>query len=90
MGNEFKVGDIVVSVAGHDKNKPFIVVGIDKNGYIAIIDGKYREKNQPKLKNPKHLEKVAFDEEILKKVNSKMATNAEIFKLIKAHIKIKE
>ena len=89
MDTNFTVGDVVVSTSGHDQNKPFIVVSIDKNGFLAIIDGRYREKTKPKLKNPKHVEFVAHDDDLLKKVNSPIVTNAEIYKLIKAY-KIKE
>ena len=89
METDFKIGDIVRSLGGHDQNRLFIVVGIDKNGFIAIIDGRYREKSKPKLKNPKHLKVVAHDENLLEKVNSPIVTNAEIYKLIKAY-KIKE
>ena len=89
MEINFMVGDVVKSISGHDQNRLFIVVGIDKNGFLAIIDGRYREKSKPKLKNPKHLVKVAHDESIIDKVNSPIATNAEIYKLIKAY-KIKE
>lgn len=89
MDQEFKIGDIVISLLGHDKFNPFIVVGIDKNGFIAIIDGKYRTKESPKLKNPKHLKFVEHNEEILSKVNSPLTTNTEIYKLIKVY-KIKE
>ena len=90
METNFKVGDIVESLYGHDQNRLFIVVGIDKNGYLAIIDGRYREKTKPKLKNPKHLKVVAHDENLLEKVGSPIVTNAEIYKLIKAYQKIKE
>ena len=89
METKFIVGDIVESLSGHDQNRLFIVVGIDKNGYLAIIDGKYRQKLKPKLKNPKHLKLVAHSDELIKKVNSPIVTNAEISKLIKAY-KIKE
>ena len=89
METDFKIGDIVLSSIGHDQNRLFIVVGIDKNGYLAIIDGRYREKTKPKLKNPKHLKLVAHDDKLLEKVNSPIVTNAEIYKLIKAY-KIKE
>ena len=90
METNFMVGDIVTSLSGHDKNRIFIVVDIDKNGYLAIIDGKYRIKTQPKLKNPKHLIKIAHDEALLEKVGSPIVTNAEIYKLIKAYKQIKE
>ncbi|MBO5954737.1 MAG: hypothetical protein J6Q13_02065 [Clostridia bacterium] len=89
METNFNVGDVVQSIGGHDQNRLFIVVDIDKNGFIAIIDGRYREKTNPKLKNPKHLIKVAHDDFIIEKIKSPLSTNAEIHKLIKAY-KIKE
>ncbi len=89
MADELMVGDIVKSLSGHDKNDLFIVVSIDKNGYLAIIDGKYRKRDHPKLKNPKHLQKLAHDDKILDKVNSPLATDTEIYKMIKVY-KIKE
>ena len=87
MDTNFEIGDVVESLFGHDQNRLFIVVGIDKKGYLAIIDGKYREKANPKLKNPKHLKKVAHDDCLLKKVNLNTTTNAEVYKLIKAYKK---
>ena len=90
MEANFVIGDVVQSTSGHDQNRLFIVVGIDKNGYLAIIDGRYRGKNKHKLKNPKHVEFVAHDENLLEKVNSPTVTNAEIYKLIKAYKKVKE
>ena len=90
MEVEFKVGDVVMSNHGHDKNRLFIVVEVDKNGYIAIIDGRYRPITKPKRKNPKHLQYVAHDDNIINKVNSKQSTDAEINKMIKAYREIKE
>ena len=85
METNFKVGDVVISLSGHDKNHLYMVIGIDKNNKIVIIDGKYRKRENPKVKNPKHLKFVANDEKILEKVNSKIATDAEIYKLIKVY-----
>ena len=90
MDTEISVGDIVISLSGHDKNQPFIVTSIDKNGYCAIIDGRYRLKDNPKLKNSKHLKIVAHSKDILSKVMSPLSTNAEIYKLIKVFKEIKE
>ena len=90
METDFKIGDVVQSISGHDQNRLFIVVSIDKNGYLAIIDGRYREKSKPKLKNPKHLKLVTHDDSIIEKINSPISTNAEIYKLIKAHKKVEE
>ncbi len=82
MDSIFKPGDIVKSVSGHDKNKIFLVVSIDKNGYLAIIDGKVRKKEKPKLKNPKHVTKLGEDLNLIKKYKSNLTTNAEMHKLI--------
>lgn len=90
MDSIISVGDIVISLSGHDKNQPFIVTSIDKNGYCAIIDGRNRTKDKPKNKNPKHLKIVAHSEEILSKVQSSLSTNAEIYKMIKVYREIKE
>ena len=90
MDTKISVGDIVISLSGHDKNKPFMVVSIDKNGYCGIIDGRYRLKETPKQKNPKHLKIVAHNEEILSTVLSPLSTNAEIYKKIKVYKEIKE
>ena len=87
METNFKVGDIVKSLSGHDQNRLFIVVGIDKNGYLAIIDGRYRKVDNPKVKNPKHLIKVANDLSIIDKINSKLFTNTEIYRMIKVYEK---
>ena len=89
MDTEFVVGDIVVSQSGHDKDRPFIVVAIDKSGYLAIIDGRYRGKIKPKLKNPKHLIKVGHSDYIIDKINSPVTTDTEIYKMIKVY-KVKE
>lgn len=90
MNTDFLVGDIVRSLSGHDKNRLYIVMGIDKFNKIAIIDGRYHEKNKPKTKNPKHLIKIAHSDELLNKVNSQNVTNAEIYRLIKAYQNVKE
>ena len=89
MDIEFSVGDIVKSLSGHDKNRLFIVTSIDKNGYLDIIDGKYRTMDKPKKKNSRHLIKVGHDDDIIKKINSSLATNTEIYKMIKVYM-IKE
>jgi len=90
MESNFLVGDVVLSLCGHDKNRLYVVISIDKINEIVIIDGKYHLKDNPKKKNPKHLQKVAHDDLIIEKVNSPIATNAEIYKMIKAYKQIKE
>ena len=90
MDNNFAIGDIVVSLYGHDKNRLFIVSAIDKNDKIVIIDGKYRGKSNPKTKNPKHLKTIAHDEKILNRLNESTSTDTEIYNMIKVYKQIKE
>lgn len=51
---ELKCGMIVKSIAGHDKNKFYLVVKIEENR-IFIADGKNRKLDCLKAKNPIHL-----------------------------------
>lgn len=90
MDDKLVVGDIVVSLLGHDQNNVFIVTAIDKNGFLFIIDGKYRKRGNAKKKNPKHLKRVAHDDKIIEKINSPLATDTEIYKMIKMYKSIKE
>lgn len=83
MFEEFSVGDIVKSTAGHDKNGLFVVISIDKNGFLGIIDSEHRTRANPKKKNPKHLVKIAHSQEVLDKLNSH-ATDKEIYKAIQS------
>ncbi len=49
-----EIGNIVCSIAGHDKGEYSVVVGIHNNGFL-VSDGKHHRLMSPKLKNPKHL-----------------------------------
>ena len=47
-------GMIVKSVAGHDQDRFYVVVGLDEE-HAWIADGKQRKLERPKKKNGKHL-----------------------------------
>ncbi len=51
---DVKKGQIVRSIAGHDSNDIFAVVGSDEKN-IFICDGKERRLEKPKCKNRKHI-----------------------------------
>ena len=51
------LGQVVRSMAGHDKYRFYAVVKIEGN-WIWIADGKERRLNKPKRKNPKHIAKT--------------------------------
>ena len=74
---EFKTGQVVLSKAGRDKDKPFVITGFDEN-YVLICDGKERKLEKAKKKNPKHLQ---FTSKFLDE--SSMETNRKLFKALK-------
>lgn len=71
-----ETGDIVISRAGHDAGKAFIVTSVVSESFVLIADGKSRKIESPKLKRIRHL-RVACKSEL------KNPTNATISKRIK-------
>lgn len=66
----FCAGDIVISKAGRDKGKHFIVLAVIDEQFVFVADGDLRRVDNPKRKKWKHLEKTgnvsAFIQEKLK------------------------
>ena len=52
-----KVGQIVKSLAGHDKGDLAVIAGFE-NEKVLVCDGKHRKLCKPKCKNPKHLQET--------------------------------
>lgn len=74
-----EIGDIVVSLAGHDTGKPFVVVAVVSDAFVLIANGKERGMDNPKLKRKKHLRVVAQS-------GVSSPTNAKLKKCIKQFI----
>ena len=53
-----KIGQLVLSKAGHDKDCVYVVYNIEGND-IYVVDGKYKTTQKPKRKNIKHLQKIS-------------------------------
>lgn len=53
--NELKIGTIARNKSGREKGKLYLVIDLDEN-YAYIADGDQRGLENPKRKNPKHLE----------------------------------
>lgn len=49
------IGQLVRSKQGRDKGRMYFVIDILENGYVELVDGKYRKIKNPKLKKIKHL-----------------------------------
>ncbi|MCL2322111.1 MAG: RNA-binding protein [Oscillospiraceae bacterium] len=49
------IGSYVLSKAGRDKSKYFIILSVIDENYVMICDGKLRSLKNPKKKKIKHL-----------------------------------
>ncbi len=78
------LGQIVISRAGRDAGKRFVVVKVIDDSFVEISDGDLRKMEKPKRKKIKHLKCTDEKAEILaeKLKNSGRITNAEIRKAL--------
>ncbi|ACL75159.1 KOW domain-containing RNA-binding protein [Ruminiclostridium cellulolyticum] len=78
------LGQVVLSKAGRDEGKIFVVTGLIDDSYVLISDGNSRRLENPKKKKLKHL--IITDnviEAIAQKISSgEKCTNAEVRKAI--------
>jgi len=77
---KFVLGEYVVSKAGRDKDRIFIVTSILDEIYVAVADGDLRKIDNPKKKKIKHLNPMdKISEEIADKLNNnKKVTNLSV------------
>ncbi len=75
----FKIGTIVKSIAGHDKDNFLVIINVE-NEYVYLVDGKRRLLSKPKKKKVKHVQYVANSEEF-----ERLSKNVNI--LLDAHIR---
>lgn len=82
---KLEIGQVVKSKSGRDKNSLYTVTKVLKNGYVEVVDGKYRKIQNPKLKNVKHLEIMKHVAEIQMDLNTKDPNNqnAKVQKILK-------
>ena len=86
MISPVSVGDLVISIAGRDKGKIFLVIQ-SENGKSLIVDGKIRKVNKPKIKNNKHLKKLFlanFNELAERIKRGESVGNQRVYRTIKA------
>ncbi len=82
-----EIGDIEISLAGHDAGKAFVVMSKVNDKFVLIADGQSRKAESPKLKKIRHLrvaEKSGIDDPTnaalkkrIKKFNSERRVYAE-------------
>lgn len=81
------MGNIVLSIAGRDKNEYFVITKVENN-YVYLVDGNIRKVENPKKKKIKHIELTEFfDAEIADRIrNNNKITNQDIRKSLKNKI----
>ena len=79
---DFRDGSIVLSKAGRDKGKYFIVLKAVDENFVLIADGDMRKVDNPKLKKCKHLENTGkTSERVCKKLSEGIrVTNPDLLK----------
>lgn len=82
---EVGVGSVVLSTAGRDAGRLFVVTEIVDEAYVFIADGSLRRVEKPKKKKIKHLKVTdKLNTEIKRKLeNKEKVSNAEIRKYLK-------
>ena len=76
MANVFDLGSVVISKAGRDSGKYFVVVGTEGENYIYLADGGLRRLSKPKKKKAKH---VAYTPHRLEGIGQKLLEGKKVF-----------
>lgn len=79
--HSLEIGQLVFSKAGRDKGHYYLIYALDDvNDRVFLVDGRKRNAENPKVKNPLHLQKTNtvnqdFKEKVL---NKSVITSKEI------------
>lgn len=84
--NNIEPGQLVISTAGRDKGKKFVVLKIIDQDHVLISDGDLRKVEKPKKKKLKHIKATRIIDDTLKgKLNkSGIVENFEIRNFLKS------
>lgn len=76
MANDIKLGMIIKSKAGRDKNRYFMVYSYDGGNFVYLVDGVLRNIASPKKKKIKHIELTHV---VLDPISQKLAEGTKVF-----------
>ena len=78
MNKAFTLGQVVLSISGHDKGNAYVVVKIEDTR-VFVADGKYKLLSAPKAKNPVHLKTTnTIDTELNNKLTNGQKVNDQM------------
>lgn len=83
-------GQLVVSVAGRDRGKYYLVLEKTVNNTVRVADGEYRKVAGPKKKNVKHISPLPqIDPEFVEKIQSgRKITDLDVRKALKGMLSV--
>jgi ribosomal protein L14E/L6E/L27E len=83
---QFEVGMLAASKAGHDRNVIYVIIKTDKE-YVYLANGKNHTMIKPKKKNKKHIQIIKhIDENLQKKlIENQKIQDEEIKRVIKLY-----
>lgn len=92
MDSQFRLAEVVVSTAGRDRGKYYLVVDIEDSQYVKVADGDKKKLKRPKRKNIKHLRATGYviEEFAIWLSEGKRVRNEDIKKAIKEYEKNEE
>ncbi|NPV91720.1 MAG: RNA-binding protein [Firmicutes bacterium] len=84
MSGDYKVGDLVISTTGRDKDRCYLVLTVDEASRLGLVDGRVRRVENPKQKNSKHVKHLNLQaEELASKIAAGgIPSNLEVRKVI--------
>ncbi len=77
MPKILEIGDLVLSISGHDVGEYYVVMAVDGE-YTLCVNGKNKTKSNPKRKNSKHLAYVKSLNSIAENLKSNSFYDFEI------------
>lgn len=85
MSLDIEIGQLVESKQGRDKGRLYFVIDKSDDGYLKLVDGKYRKINNPKNKKNKHLIVYNYvNNDIIDKLSNKSLEDSYIKKTLKS------
>ncbi|BBF44424.1 hypothetical protein lbkm_3137 [Lachnospiraceae bacterium KM106-2] len=82
----YELGQIVKSLAGHDKEEIFVIIKVDGE-YVYLVDGKVRTIEKPKYKKCKHIQSMEYiDAYLVSKMQQGVLMNSDVRNAIKKFI----
>ena len=85
MTNNFDVGDIVISTAGRDKDRVYLISQLIDKDFVFVVVGNFKKLINPKKKRVKHLKNsgIKIDSISEKLLSDKKVFDTEVYSAIK-------